>query len=206
MKAAELDKILPEVWETREFDDVRSDTAMLDITRTQQTDKQRVASSLSPKRATRNRQELPRHNPCIHSGQDLQCSLCNRIETKIEKIFKKNQNGFRRNRFTTSQILTIRRIMEVVSVKKHEATLLFIDFSWTFDSIRRGKMEQILLACGLSKKKKKKPVVAIMMLYINTKVKVRLPDGDRLFRHCYRCAARRYINSILYYLSKTTGL
>ena len=43
--------------------------------------------------------------------------LRNRIEPKIEKLLWKNQNGFRRNRFTTSQILTIRRILEVVCAK-----------------------------------------------------------------------------------------
>ena len=43
-----------------------------------------------------------------------------------------------------------------------------------FDSIHRGKMEQILLAYGLPKE----TVAAIMMLYRNTKVKVRSPDGN----------------------------
>ena len=42
------------------------------------------------------------------------------------------------------------------------------------DSIHRGKMEQILLAYGLPKE----TVAAIMILYRNTKVKVRSPDGD----------------------------
>ena len=37
--------------------------------------------------------------------------LRNRIEPKIDNILRKNQNGFRRNRSTTSQILTIRRIL-----------------------------------------------------------------------------------------------
>ena len=47
--------------------------------------------------------------------------------------------------------------------------------SWNcFDSIHRGKMEQILLAYGLPKE----TVAAIMILYRNTKVKVRSPDGD----------------------------
>ena len=40
--------------------------------------------------------------------------LGNRIEPKIDNILRKNQNGFRRNRSTTSQILTIRRILEGV--------------------------------------------------------------------------------------------
>ena len=40
--------------------------------------------------------------------------LQNRIEPKIDNILRKNQNGFRRNRSTISQILTIRRILEGV--------------------------------------------------------------------------------------------
>ena len=44
--------------------------------------------------------------------------LHNRREPKIDNILRKGQNGFRRNRSTTSQILTIRRILEVVRAKK----------------------------------------------------------------------------------------
>ena len=100
--------------------------------------------------------------------------LRNHIEPKIENILWKNQNGFRRNRSTTSQILTIRRILEGVRAKNLEATILFVDFTKAFDSIHRGKMEQILLAYGLPKE----TVAAIMMLYRNTKVKVRSLDRD----------------------------
>ncbi len=35
--------------------------------------------------------------------------------------------------------------------KNLQATLLFVDFTKAFDSIHRGKMEQILLAYGLPK-------------------------------------------------------
>ena len=100
--------------------------------------------------------------------------LRNRIETKIDNILRKNQNGFRRNRSTTSQILTIRRILEGVRAKNLQATLIFVDFTKAFDSIHRGKMEQILLAYGIPKE----TVAAITILYRNTKVKVRSPDGD----------------------------
>ena len=100
--------------------------------------------------------------------------LWNRIEPKIEGILRKNQIGFRRNRSTTSQILTIRRILEGVRAKNLQATLLFVDFTKAFDSIHRGKMEQILLAYGLPKE----TVAAIMILCRNTKVKVCSPDGD----------------------------
>ena len=100
--------------------------------------------------------------------------LRNRIEPKIDNILRKNQNGFRRNRSTTSQILTIRRILEGVRAKNLQATLLFVDFTKAFDSIHRGKMEQILLAYDLPKE----TVAAIMILSRNAKVKVRSPDGD----------------------------
>ena len=98
----------------------------------------------------------------------------NRIEPKIDYILRKNQNGFRRNRSTTSQILTIRRILEGVRAKNLQATLIFVDFTKAFDSIHRGEMEQILLAYGIPKEK----VAAITILYRSTKVKVRSPDGD----------------------------
>ena len=100
--------------------------------------------------------------------------LWNRIKPKIINILRKNQNGFRRNRSTTSQILTIRRILEGVRAKNLQVTLIFVDFTKAFDSIHRGKMEQILLAYGIPKE----TVAAITMLYRNTKVKVRSPDGD----------------------------
>ena len=51
---------------------------------------------------------------------------------------------------------------------------LFVDDSKAFDSIPSGKVEQILLACGL----RKETVTALMMLYKNMKGMVRLPDGD----------------------------
>ena len=51
---------------------------------------------------------------------------------------------------STSQILTIHRILEGVRAKKNlEGTILFVDFSKAFDSLHRGKMEQIILAYGL---------------------------------------------------------
>ena len=74
------------------------------------------------------------------------------IEPKIETILRKNQNGFRRNRSWTSQILTIRRILEGVLEKNLEATISFVDFSKAFGSIHRGKMGKVLLAYGVSKK------------------------------------------------------
>ena len=134
-KAAGLDEIPPEVWKTRQFDDI-----------------------------------LLRHCNAVYNQNpiDRWTKGC------IDNILRKNQNGFRRNRSTTSQILTIRRILEGVRAKNLQATLIFVDFTKAFDSIHRGKMEQILLAYGIPKE----TVAAITILYRNTKVKVRSPDGD----------------------------
>ena len=49
-----------------------------------------------------------------------------------------------------------------------------VDFTNAFDSIHRGKMEQILLTYSIPKE----TVAAITILYRNTKVKVRSPDGN----------------------------
>ena len=94
--------------------------------------------------------------------------LRNRKEPKIENILRKKQNGFRRNRCTTSQILTIRRILECVRAKNIQVTILFVDF----DSIHRWKIEQLAYVIP------KETVAAIMILYRITKVKVRSLDGD----------------------------
>ena len=64
---------------------------------------------------------------------------------------------------------------EGVCGKNLAVTLLFVDFSEAFDSIHRGKMQQILLTYGLPKE------TAIVTLYKNTKVKFRSLDGDTDF-------------------------
>ena len=51
---------------------------------------------------------------------------------------------------------------------------LFVDFSKTFDSIYKRKMEQVFLSYGLCKE----TVTVKMMLYRNTKVKVRSLGGS----------------------------
>ena len=168
-KAAGLDEIPPEVWKIRQFDD----------------------KQLQHRKAVYNQNPIDRWmKGCIlpfpkkddlglaknYRGITLtsiaakiyNALLRNRIEPKIDNILRKNQNGFRRNRFTTSQILTIHRILEGVRAKNLQATLQFVDFTKAFDSLHREKMEQIQLAYSLPKE----TVAAIRILYRNPKVKV----------------------------------
>ena len=53
-------------------------------------------------------------------------------------------------------------------------TKQFVDFTKTFDSIHRGKIEQILLPYGIPKV----TIAAITILYRNNKAKVRSLVGD----------------------------
>ena len=68
--------------------------------------------------------------------------LLNFIEPDIEKILRKNENGFWRNRSTALQILTISRILEWVRAKNLKMKHLFVDFFKAFDSIQWGKTEK----------------------------------------------------------------
>ena len=199
-KAAGLDEMPLEVWKTREFDDIllRHCNAVYNQITIDRWTKGCILPF--PKKTDLGLAKNYRGITLTSIAAKIYNGLLYyRIEPQIGNILRKNQIGFRRNRSTTSQILTIRRILEGVRTKTFAATILFVDFTKAFVSIHIGKMEQILLTYGLPKE----TVTAIMMLYKNTKVKVRSPDGDRIFRHCSRCAARRHICPItLYHLSR----
>ena len=173
-KVAGLHEIPPDVWETRQFNNILLQHSA--IYNQNPINKWTKGCILSfPKkgnlRLAKNCQGITLTSIATKIYNAL---LQNHIEPKIENILRKNQNGFRRNRSTTSQILTIHRILEGRHAKNLVATILFVNFTKVFDSIHTGKMEQILLAYSLPKE----AVAAIMMLYRNTKVKVRSPDGD----------------------------
>ena len=146
-KAAGLDKFPPEVWKTRQFDDIllRHCNA---VYKQNPIDRWMKGCILPfPKKGDLGLAKNYRGITLTSIAAKIYNALLrNRIEPKIDNILRKNQNGFRRNRSTTSQILTIRRIFEGVRAKNLQATLIFVDFTKAFDSIHRGKMEQILLA------------------------------------------------------------
>ena len=164
-KAAGLDEIPLEVWNTRQFDDIllRHCNAVYNQN---PTDRWMNGCILPfPKKGDLGLAKNYRGITLTSITAKMYIALIrNCIEPKIDNILRKNQNGFRRNRSTTSQILTSRRILEGLRAKNLQAILLFVDFTKAFDSIHRGKMEQILLANGLPKG----TVAAITILYRNT--------------------------------------
>ena len=171
-KAAGLDEIPPEVWKTRQFDDIllQHCNAVYNQNPIDRWMKGCILSFLK-------KGDLglaKNYRGITLTSKIYNALLRNRIKSKIDNILGKNQNGFRRNRSMTSKILTLRRILEGVQAKTLQATILFMDFTKAFDSIHRGKMEQILLAYGLPKE----TFAAIMILYKNTKVIVYSPGGD----------------------------
>ena len=65
--------------------------------------------------------------------------LHNRKEPKMEKILRKKENGFRIDQSTTSQILTIGQILEVVWAKNTEANFYSSDFLRYFTPYKEGR-------------------------------------------------------------------
>ena len=54
--------------------------------------------------------------------------ILKRIRPHLDCYLRKNKNGFRSGRTTTSQILALRRLIEGVKDNNIEAILIFIDF------------------------------------------------------------------------------
>ena len=100
--------------------------------------------------------------------------LRNCIEPKIDNILWKNQMASEEIDPRLHKYWPSVKSMKACGKKTLQATILFIDFTKVFDSIHRGKMEQILLAYGIPKEF----VAAISILYRYTKVKVCSPDRD----------------------------
>ena len=137
-KAAGLDEIPPEVWKTRQFDDIllRHCNAVYNQNPIDRWMKGCILPF--PKKGDLGLAKNYRGITLTSIAAKIYNALLrNRIEPKIDNILRKNQNGFRRNRSTTSQILNIRRILEGVRAKNLQATLIFVDFTKAFDSIQR---------------------------------------------------------------------
>lgn len=91
--------------------------------------------------------------------------LFNRIQHDNEKVLRRNQNDIRENRSAVRQILTVHHLFEGIKAINLEAVLLFVDCSKALNSIHYGKIEKILLVCGIPEER----TATIMMLYNNIK-------------------------------------
>ena len=70
--------------------------------------------------------------------------LLNRIAEHVDPILRRHQNGFRRGRPTTPQILALRRIIEEMRISKGKAAIIFVDFAKAIDSVNRNIVLHIL--------------------------------------------------------------
>ena len=102
-KAAELDEISPEVWKTRQFDDIllRHCNAVYNQNRIERWMKGCILPF--PKKGNLGLAKNYRGITLTSIAAKIyNAQLWNRIEPKIDNILRKNLNGFRRNRSTTS--------------------------------------------------------------------------------------------------------
>ena len=177
-KAPRLDEIPPEVWKTRRFNDIllKSCTSLYNQSSIQIWTEGCILPF--PKKGDLSLATNYRGITLTPIAAKIYNSmLLNRIQPEVEKVLRRNQNGFRNNRSTVGQSLPVRRIIEGVKANNLAAVILFVDFSKAFDSIHRGKIAEILQADGIPNE----TITAIMMLYRNTKAMVRSPDGDTDF-------------------------
>ena len=104
-KAAGLDEIPPEVWKTRQFDDIllRQCNAVYCQNRIE-----RWTKGCIPPFPPKDDLGLAKNNRGITltsiAAKIYNALLRNCIETKIDNILRKNQNGFRRNRSNLTNI------------------------------------------------------------------------------------------------------
>ena len=111
-KAAGLDEIPPEVWKTRQFDDILLSqcNAVYNQNRIERWMKGCILPF--PKKGDLGVAKNYRSITLTSIAAKIyNARLQNCIEPKIDNILRKNQNGFQRNRSTTSQKLTIQRIL-----------------------------------------------------------------------------------------------
>ena len=135
-KSAGFNEMPAEVWKTRKFEDILLRLCNADYKQNTVEERTRSCIFPDPKKEdlgiTKNYSGL---TLTAIVAKVYNTKLLNCIRPEIGKILRKNQNAFRRNRSTASQILRIHRIIEGIQAKNLEAILQFVDISKAFDSI-----------------------------------------------------------------------
>ena len=71
-----------------------------------------------------------------HTGKVLLTVLLNRLKSHLDPYFSEEQAGFRKDRSTVHQILTLRRLAEKAKRQGMKIYNYFIDFQKAFDTIK----------------------------------------------------------------------
>ena len=175
-KAAGLDEIPSEVWKTRQFDDIllRHCNAVYNQN---QIDRWMKGCILPFSKKVNLGLAKNYRGITVTSIAAKICNtlLRNRIEPKIDNILRKNQNGSRRNRSTTSQILTNRRNPWRHMGKKPtgDNTIYRLYQGLWFHSQRKDGTDSISI------RHSKRDRRIIMILYRKNEMKVHSPGGDK---------------------------
>ena len=101
--------------------------------------------------------------------------LRNRIEPKIDNILRKTEMASEEIDPRPHKYWPSVESLKAYGQKNLLATILFVDFTEAFDSIHRGKMEQILLAYGTPKETEQ----------MNTPIKLSIFGIDKGIHHLY---------------------
>ena len=200
-KAAGLDEIPPEVWKTRQFDDIllRQCNTVYNQNRIERWMKGCILPF--PKKGELGLAKNYRGIILTSIAAKIYNALLrNRIEPKIENILRKNQNSFRRNRSTTSQILTIRRILEGVQAKKTtgDITICRLYQGFRFHTQREdGTNPTSIRPTKRNRSSNNDP------LHKHQSERAFTGWRYRILRHCCRSTTRRHVSLIpLYNLSR----
>ena len=118
--------------------------------------------------------------------------LLNFIQPEVEKMFKKNQNGFWRNQSTILQIQTISRIIEGVHAKSWDNVIVRRFFLGIWFHTKRKDEANIINIWSPPQRN----CYSYVMIYKNLKAVVHLPNGDIEFFDIMVRLTKRYINTI----------
>ena len=119
-KTAGFDEISPEVWKTRQFNDILLRHYNADYNQNPIDRWMKGCILPFPKKGDLRLAKNYRGITLTSTAAKIYNALLwNHREPKIDNIFRKNQNSFWRNRWMTSQILTIHRILEGVRAKTY---------------------------------------------------------------------------------------
>ena len=107
-------------------------------------------------------------------GSKVLCQIIlNRIQSKVEKVLRDEQHGFRQNRSCCDLIFSLRILLEESNEWQVQLLVVFIDFLKAFDSIHRETMWKILIHYGIPIK----IVNIIKALYLDIKCAVQTEGG-----------------------------